>query len=77
MPELIFLPYATICTPSPRPGAGFVDPELWESTRLTSIFPWPTPQEQAGFKIILHPGRVHSLSHAGNPNRWVSSGLDR
>jgi predicted amidohydrolase len=26
---VIFMPHATMCTPSPRPGAGFVDPLLW------------------------------------------------
>jgi 5-aminopentanamidase len=29
--DLIFMPHATMCTPSPRPGAGFVDPKLWEN----------------------------------------------
>lgn len=28
--DIIFMPHATMCTPSPRPGAGFVDPQLWE-----------------------------------------------
>ncbi len=23
------MPHVTMCTPSPRPGAGFVDPKLW------------------------------------------------
>jgi predicted amidohydrolase len=27
--QVIFMPHVTMCTPSPRPGAGFVDPELW------------------------------------------------
>lgn len=27
--EIIFMPHVTMCTPSPRPGAGFVDPTLW------------------------------------------------
>ena len=27
--EIIFMPHVTMCTPSPRPGAGFVDPALW------------------------------------------------
>jgi 5-aminopentanamidase len=27
--EIIFAPHVTMCTPSPRPGAGFVDPQLW------------------------------------------------
>jgi 5-aminopentanamidase len=29
--QLIFMPHVTMCTPSTRPGAGFVDPELWEN----------------------------------------------
>jgi predicted amidohydrolase len=29
--NIIFMPHATMCTPSPRPGAGFVDPALWEN----------------------------------------------
>lgn len=27
--EIIFMPHVTMGTPSPRPGAGFVDPALW------------------------------------------------
>ncbi len=27
--DLIFMPHVTMCTPSTRPGAGFVDPGLW------------------------------------------------
>ncbi len=29
--DIIFMPHVTMCTPSPRPGAGFVDPGLWEN----------------------------------------------
>jgi predicted amidohydrolase len=29
--DLIFMPHVTMCTPSTRPGAGFVDPKLWEN----------------------------------------------
>ncbi|KUG12049.1 nitrilase [Elizabethkingia sp. HvH-WGS333] len=29
--EIIFMPHVTMCTPSSRPGAGFVDPELWKN----------------------------------------------
>ena len=29
--EIIFMPHVTMCTPSTRPGAGFVDPALWET----------------------------------------------
>lgn len=28
--QIIFMPHVTMCTPSTRPGAGFVDPELWK-----------------------------------------------
>ena len=31
--EIIFMPHVTMCTPSPRPGAGFVDPELWKDRK--------------------------------------------
>ncbi len=27
--NIIFMPHVTMCTPSTRPGAGFVDPTLW------------------------------------------------
>ncbi|MEJ7645890.1 MAG: nitrilase family protein [Chryseolinea sp.] len=29
--DVIFAPHVTMCTPSTRPGAGFVDPKLWEN----------------------------------------------
>ena len=29
--QIIFMPHVTMCTPSPRPGAGFVDPQLWNN----------------------------------------------
>jgi predicted amidohydrolase len=29
--EVVFMPHVTMCTPSTRPGAGFVDPELWKN----------------------------------------------
>ncbi|MCF6401301.1 nitrilase family protein [Chitinophaga filiformis] len=32
--DIIFMPHVTMCTPSTRPGAGFVDPALW-ATRET------------------------------------------
>lgn len=28
--DVIFMPHVTMCTPSPRPGAGFVDASLWK-----------------------------------------------
>jgi predicted amidohydrolase len=27
--DIVFMPHVTMCTPSTRPGAGFVDPALW------------------------------------------------
>lgn len=27
--DIIFMPHVTMCTPSTRPGAGFIDPKLW------------------------------------------------
>jgi predicted amidohydrolase len=37
--DIIFMPHVTMCTPSPRPGAGFVDPALWynKETDPTSL----------------------------------------
>lgn len=37
--NIIFMPHVTMCTPSTRPGAGFVDPELWKNREadLTSL----------------------------------------
>jgi predicted amidohydrolase len=37
--DVIFMPHVTMGTPSPRPGAGFVDPVLWENreTDPTSV----------------------------------------
>jgi predicted amidohydrolase len=29
--DIIFMPHVTMCTPSTRPGAGFVDVELWKN----------------------------------------------
>ncbi len=29
--DVIFMPHVTMCTPSSRPGAGFVNPKLWEN----------------------------------------------
>ena len=29
--DVIFMPHVTMCTPSTRPGAGFVDPKLWKN----------------------------------------------
>jgi len=37
--EVIFMPHVTMCTPSTRPGAGFVEPALWtnRATDPTSL----------------------------------------
>ena len=29
--DIIFMPHVTMCTPSTRPGAGLVDPAIWEN----------------------------------------------
>ena len=29
--NIIFMPHVTMCTPSTRPGAGFIDPKLWDN----------------------------------------------
>src|SRR4030095_15374747 len=29
--DILFMPHVTMCTPSTRPGAGFVSPKLWEN----------------------------------------------
>ncbi|MGG7438132.1 nitrilase family protein [Chryseobacterium arthrosphaerae] len=31
--DIIFMPHVTMCTPSTRPGAGFVDPALWNNRK--------------------------------------------
>lgn len=31
--DILFMPHVTMCTPSTRPGAGFVDPTLWENRK--------------------------------------------
>ncbi|MFT3705154.1 MAG: nitrilase family protein [Agriterribacter sp.] len=32
--DIIFMPHVTMCTPSTRPGAGFVDPALWQNRHI-------------------------------------------
>lgn len=32
--DIIFMPHVTMCTPSTRPGAGFVDPNLWYNRKI-------------------------------------------
>ena len=48
--DLIFMPHVTMCTPSTRPGAGFVNPQLWENreadpTSLRQEFDGPKGRE--------------------------------
>ena len=48
--DIIFMPHVTMCTPSTRPGAGFVDPELWanreaDPTSLRQEFDGPKGRE--------------------------------
>jgi predicted amidohydrolase len=45
--DIIFMPHVTMCTPSPRPGAGFVDPLLWENRHVD---PTSLRQEFDGLK---------------------------
>lgn len=35
--DIIFMPHVTMCTPSTRPGAGFVDPALWNNRERDSV----------------------------------------
>ncbi|RWW92131.1 nitrilase family protein [Flavobacterium cerinum] len=35
--QIIFMPHVTMCTPSTRPGAGFVDPELWKDKEANAV----------------------------------------
>lgn len=35
--KIIFMPHVTMCTPSPRPGAGFVDPGLWKNRKKDPV----------------------------------------
>jgi len=32
--QIIFMPHVTMCTPSTRPGAGFVEPALWKNREI-------------------------------------------
>ncbi|MDB5021883.1 MAG: Nitrilase/cyanide hydratase and apolipoprotein N-acyltransferase [Pedobacter sp.] len=35
--DIIFMPHVTMCTPSTRPGAGFVDAELWKDKEANAL----------------------------------------
>lgn len=45
--DIVFMPHVTMCTPSTRPGAGFVDPELWQNREID---PTTLRQEFDGLK---------------------------
>lgn len=45
--DVVFMPHVTMCTPSTRPGAGFVDVELWKNREAE---PTPLRQEFDGLK---------------------------
>jgi predicted amidohydrolase len=45
--DIVFMPHVTMCTPSTRPGAGFVDPALWENREVD---PTTLRQEFDGLK---------------------------
>ena len=45
--QVIFMPHVTMCTPSPRPGAGYVDPALWQARQTD---PTPLRAEFDGLK---------------------------
>jgi len=34
--DIIFMPHVTMCTPSTRPGAGFIDPKFWQNRETDS-----------------------------------------
>jgi predicted amidohydrolase len=38
--NIIFMPHVTMCTPSTRPGAGFVDPVLWQNRKADPLSLW-------------------------------------
>jgi len=35
--EILFAPHVTMCTPSPMPGRGFVDPALWKNRKTDPV----------------------------------------
>ena len=35
--DILFMPHVTMCTPSTRPGAGFVDPLLWKNREADPV----------------------------------------
>ncbi|HUR09871.1 MAG TPA: nitrilase family protein [Flavitalea sp.] len=35
--DIIFMPHVTMCTPSPAPGRGYVDPSLWYNREIDPV----------------------------------------
>ncbi|HKG06390.1 MAG TPA: nitrilase-related carbon-nitrogen hydrolase, partial [Pedobacter sp.] len=35
--QILFMPHVTMCTPSPRPGAGFVNAKMWEEKAANAM----------------------------------------
>ncbi len=59
--DIIFMPHVTMCTPSSRPGSGFVDPKLWynreeDPTSLRQEFDGPKGRE---WLMRWLPSRAH------------------
>jgi 5-aminopentanamidase len=59
--DIIFMPHVTMCTPSSRPGSGFVDPLLWvkreeDPTSLRQEFDGPKGRE---WLMRWLPSRAH------------------
>lgn len=59
--QIIFMPHVTMGTPSPRPGAGFINPELWRNRQtdpeaLCSEFDGPKGRE---WLMKWLPSRAH------------------
>lgn len=59
--DIIFMPHVTMCTPSDRPGSGFVDPKLWKNretdpTSLRQEFDGPKGRE---WLMKWLPSRAH------------------
>ncbi|PKP00259.1 MAG: nitrilase [Bacteroidetes bacterium HGW-Bacteroidetes-8] len=59
--DIIFMPHVTMCTPSKRPGSGFVDPKLWinrevDPTSLRQEFDGPKGRE---WLMRWLPSRAH------------------
>ena len=51
--DIIFMPHVTMCTPSPRPGAGLINPMLWENRAND---PTSLRQEFDGLKGVINDG---------------------